>query len=138
VLRCQRLLESLGVDWTQAHVVVEGQFYVDHTVSKRRGYQSSPWTDVERLIECRVAWQSAAALLGASTSTAAPGTWIPQTTKGAPGATSKERIQLVVRRWLLGVPLAGDEHDAALMGCWYVRSIGGRVVVAGGEEEARP
>lgn len=128
VLRCQRLLLALGVDWSRTHVVVEGQFYVDHRVSKRRGYQSSPWTDVELLIECRAAWQDAATLLGASTSTALPGAWILAMTRGERGSDSKARIKAACRRRLPRLELVADEHDAALLGLWWLQEQRARLV----------
>lgn len=117
---CVALLRELGVSGPEAHLVVEGQFY-----SPKRGF--SPWNDVALLIELRCRWLAAAELLEATTEVVTPGLWIPAMTKGAPGADSKARIRWVCGMLLPGVPLAGDEHDAALLGAWWVRRSGGIV-----------
>ena len=126
VLECQSLLVDLSValriDWSQAHVVVEGQFFVAH----RPGRTSSPWTDVECLIESRMSWQDAALAAGASTSSAAPSKWIKAMTKGFEGKTSKERIEAAVaaRFGNIEVEAGGDESDAILLGAWWLEEQG--------------
>ena len=122
----KRLLELLVPEPSQAHLVVEGQFYVP---PRRGGYQSSPWNDVARLIELRCRWEDGAAELGISSEVAAPGTWIKAMTKGARGKTSKDRIAAMTAQWLPGIDLIGDEHDAALLGVWAIRRWGHGVVV---------
>lgn len=115
---CRRILRGLLPSWREAALVVEGQFY-----TPRKGF--SPWNDVATLIELRCRWEDAAVLEGAAeVLVAAPGTWIPALTRGAPGASSKDRIRFVVGQLLPGVPLVGDEHDAVGLGCWWVRGRG--------------
>jgi hypothetical protein len=118
-LECRALLARIrndrGVDWSQAALVVEGQFY-----SGRKG--QSPWIDVSRLIESRCSWSCAALDAGAQVEVVQPGEWIVQATKGMPGETSKERIRAMARRWMPGLRLVADEHDALLLGIWWLRS----------------
>ncbi len=114
------LMGELLPAWSGEQLVVEGQFYVDHRIAAKRGYQASPWKDVETLIELRCWWQAAAVDLGAGALVVDPGRWINAITKGFPGATTKDRIRAVVRALLPGVELEDDEHDAALLGCWWI------------------
>jgi hypothetical protein len=109
-----RLRNERGVDWAQAALVVEGQFY-----SGRKG--QSPWCDVSKLIESRCAWSCAALDAGAQVEVIQPGEWIVQATRGVPGETSKDRIKAMARRWMPGLRLVADEHDALLLGIWWLR-----------------
>jgi hypothetical protein len=119
---CRALLGQLLPDWSEAVVVVEGQFY-----SGRKG--QSPFQDVARLMELRCAWQHAAELAGATVEVVAPWRWIPAISSGAPGETTKQRIKWVVARLLPGLRLRADEFDAAGLGCWWVQGHGGKVRV---------
>lgn len=125
----RRLLEQIVPDAARAHLVVEGQFYADYRASARRGYQSSPWQDVARLIELRCRWEDGAAELRMSSEVVLPATWIPKMTKGAPGKDSKARIAAMAAQWLPGIDLVADERDAALLGVWRIRGWGHQISV---------
>jgi len=125
---CLALLGQLGLGGPSDTLVVEGQFY-----TPKRGF--SPWTDVATLIELRAWWMAAADLLGVAVEVVPPGTWIPVMTKGAPGATTKDRLRWVCGVLLPWVPLAADEHDAAALGVWWIKRAGGRVVQAPAHEK---
>jgi len=133
VVECRRLLGALLPDWSRAAVVVEGQYQEPRARAEAHGRRASPWYDVIALVESRCRWQHAAELAGATVEVAAPGTWIPAMTRGAPGETSKARIRWVVERLLPGMKLGRDEWDAAGLGAWWVQRMGGRVM-RGGEE----
>lgn len=119
------------VDWARAHVVVEGQWYRPPTRGRDGAarYHSADFGSVMTLIESRCAWIDAAAIAGAQTEVVPPGEWIPAATKGAPGATSTERVAAMARWWMPGLRMVGaDEPAAVLLGIWWLRERRQRIV----------
>ena len=89
-------------------LVVEGQWF-----APGRNFAS-----VASLIEHRCAWVHAAELEAIPCELAAPKTWIPAMTRGAPGADTKARIRSVVQARFPGQKFKRDEEDAVLLGVW--------------------
>jgi len=77
----------------------------------------------------RAYWVALCASAGASWELVAPSRWIPPCTVNAPGDDADKRLKFMAGKCWPKLSLIQDENAAVMLGAWWVRERGGRVVV---------